>query len=314
MQKHPTLKYTTIAVLLLPQISSGLLGGFEDPDGTYWIVPSDNLPGDIQATPGSLSSRDVTRYNAGETGTNNNGPGGSVADIPDDSGLWSANSGGRLYADAFSQFNQTYAIKHPGGYNSDWALGITTDNQTGPGTPPIPDLNYSYSIDSRDLDGNDPFSIDNDIEMQLCFWLCPSNTTGTDNIFGLSFLDQEGDTGFEFGYSGTRELQFRMDNGVWTNTGVTIDRSDWSQVILDFDFANDTIGMQFNGTGGAFGDFTLATSAMGADMKNLTQLDWNLKGGTGKNFFDEFNFKGVPEPSTALLVALAFPGLLKRKR
>ncbi len=44
----------------------------------------------------TLAGNDVTLYNAGQFGTANGGPGGTVMVITPDTGLWSVVSGGRL--------------------------------------------------------------------------------------------------------------------------------------------------------------------------------------------------------------------------
>ncbi len=158
--------------MLWSQDASAYLGGFEEQDG-YRVpmngqITSGYLPGDAQyylnnnsangytgvvpvgAYPNTLgdgtNGPDVTRYNAGQYGTNNGGPGGGAADIGDNSGLWQALSGGRLYEDASAPYyygnqydrNQIVAYRNTVPHSGSQTLNLMASDQN---------LSYLYNMD-----------------------------------------------------------------------------------------------------------------------------------------------------------------------
>ena len=87
-----------LAAMASPNACLAYLGGFEEQDGYHYGPP--NASG--------LGNNDVTRYNAGQYGVNNGGPGGAVTPITPDTGLWDAVLGGRN----LNQTSDYYVIRH----------------------------------------------------------------------------------------------------------------------------------------------------------------------------------------------------------
>jgi hypothetical protein len=58
---------------------------------------------------------------------------------------------------------------------------------------------------------------------------------------------------------------------------------------------------------------------MGQAMQDFTELRWQLEDGLnagllGKNFFDDFSFGVIPEPSSGLIAGLLGVGMAVRRR
>lgn len=343
--------------MLWPRMACAFLGSFEEQDG--YRIPLDGqilsafLTGDAQfylnnidangytgvvplgAYPNTLGDSthgaDLSRYNAGQYGTNNAGPGGTALDIADNSGLWRALSGGRLNEDAAApyyfggSFNRDYvqAYRYPGARSGSAVLNLLASDVN---------LSYAYTLDSRDFSGTTPSSTNNSL-IQMSFWLCPSDwdDTDTDNILGISLQDAMSQTVFQVGYTGDNMLQFRLSGGSWQTTVNRMGTSGWSQVLVILDTLNNTAGLAvsaFDDTSGTLGPqtYVLSNQALGLNSDALTGLQWDLRGGalnngaaSFKNYFDDFSFTSspvlVPEPSSFFLImAIAMQSLLLRKR
>lgn len=215
---NTTVRLSALSFLLVPTIASAYLGGFEAGDGYQGmfssVITSQNIGTDWQDGSGFVPAAlgysagppityfragpDVIRYNAGTYGANNGGPGGVGIDIADNSGLWKANSGGAIVNDASNGTNNLNFITAHGGtaHSGSNFLAIRAIDAT---------LNYDYSIDSRDLNGVAPNSIQS-ATYSMDFWFCPGQVIspgGTSaNIFGLSYVDSMNTTGLKFGYNG----------------------------------------------------------------------------------------------------------------
>lgn len=341
------LRFGLLAVTFSPQPVGAYLGSFEEQDG-YRIpstgqILSNFIVGDAQfylnnidsngytgvvplgAYPNTLGDSthgaDLSRYNAGAYGTNNGGPGGSAADIADNSGLWRALGGGRLNEDADApyyyggSFSRDYvqAYAYPGARTGSSVLNLLASETS---------LSYAYTLDSRDFDGMTPAASGASL-VQMAFWLCPSDwdDDDTDNILALSLTDAMSQTVFEVGYTGDNMLQYRLPAGSWQTTAYRMGTSGWSQLIVIFDAVNNTAGLvtsAFNDTTSTLGpqSYVLSNQTLGLDAQALTGLQWDLRGGplnngavSFKNYFDDFNFTLspvlVPEPSSLLMVGLA---------
>lgn len=346
-----------LVALLWPQGARAYLGSFEEQDG--YRLPGDGqilsafLAGDAQfylnnidangftgivplgAFPNTLGDgthgADLSRYNAGDYGTNGGGPGGTAADIVDNSGLWRALAGGRLNEDVDApyysggNFNRDYvqAYRYPGAHSGTSVLNLLASDT---------DLSYAYTLDARDFNGTAPLATGGSL-IQMAFWLCPSDwdDTDTDNILSLSLRDSMDQTVFQVGYTGDNMLQYRLPGGGWQTTANRMGTSGWSEVVVILDTANNTAGIvvsAYDDTSSTLGaqTYVLANQALGLDAGALTGLQWDLRGGTlnngaasFKNYFDDFNFTLnpvlVPEPGGALLVGWAvLTAMLLRKR
>lgn len=198
-----------IQLSYMPQTAQAYLGGFEENDGYHFGSPVGN----------TLGGNDVTRYNAGQYGTNG-GSGGSATLITPDTGLWRVIAGGRLE----NQTNDYYVIRHssPGGHSSPNVLGMTTGNSAFVGV----DTEYQYDFDARDFDGNTPSSLANRV-VDMEFHWCPVNagiggSTSTLNDPGatLQLQDSLGANFFEIGSYGPNEtVAYRILGGPWVNAG-----------------------------------------------------------------------------------------------
>jgi len=324
------------------------LGSFEEEDG--YRVPmngqilSGYLAGDAQfflnnnlsngytgvvplgAYPNSLgdgtNGPDVTRYNAGQFGTNNSGPGGGAADIADGSGLWQALSGGRLYEDATAPYyygsqydrNQIVAYRNTMPHTGSQTLNLMASDEN---------LSYRYSMDARDYGGIVPASTAG-LQVQMSFWVKPSDWDDPDtgNIMGLSLLDAANQSVFEVGYTGDNFLQYRLTGGSWQTTAYQLGTLGWSEITLAVDTLNHYASLGIS----AYNDGTsllgssidvLSSQSLGVVSGAITGLQWDLRGGTLDNgavsyiqSFDDFNFAitsvtPVPEPGCVLLLTLA---------
>ena len=167
--------------------------------------------------------------------------------------------------------------------------------------------------------------------VSLSFWICPADADDTDpeNVLGMTLRDSMGQSVFEVGYTGENILQYRMvGSSNWVNTGTVAGSTGWSQISLTLNAAADTISLSARGfddgtstLGGV--DSILSSAALGLDAAALTELRWDLQGGTlnngalsFKNFFDDFNFSvaPVPEPGSAMSVLCGLLFLFQRSR
>lgn len=296
------LAITTCFSLLLAfsPTASAYLGGFEEQDGYHYGAP--NAPG--------LGNNDVTRYNAGQYGTNNGGPGGVATPITPDTGLWRVIAGGRL----LNQTSDYYVIRHsaPGGHTSANVLGMTTGNSTFVGI----DSEYQYDFDSRDFDGNVPSSLTSAV-VDMEFYWCPQNSgiggngsTLTDPGASLQLQDSAGTNFFEIGTYGPGEaISYRILGGTWVSAGFNASAAfnDFDRINLSFDLQNDTVSFSFYETAAATNHVLLTSAPLGADMDYLAHLGLTMKAENTKNFLDDVDFtvRSVPEPQSFLLLLAA---------
>jgi hypothetical protein len=351
----PYLYACTLGALLWPQLAGAYLGGFEEQDG-YRIpmngqITSAYLPGDAQyylnnmpssgytgvvplgAYPNTLGDGthgpDLSRYNAGQYGTSNGGPGGTAVDIADNIGLWRALAGGRLTEDANAPYyygsqylrDQVVAYRLTTAHTGSQVLSLFAAQSN---------LSYAYSLDSRDLGGVAPASTTASL-IQMSFWVNPTSWDDPDtgNIMGLTLRDAANQSLFEVGYTGDNLLQYRMaGGGAWQTTTEAFGSGGWSEITIQLDTLNNTAGLAvsaFNDSLGILGanDTVLSSQSLGVVAGAFTGLQWDLRGGTLANgaisyinYFDDFNFTvlPVPEPGGALLVLLAAVVLMGRRR
>ncbi len=295
-------------------------------NGFTGIVPPGSYPNTLgDATHGP----DLTRYNAGQFGTSNGGPGGTATDIADDSGLWQALSGGRIAEDVNAPiytgttFNRDYvqAYAYPGSRSGTQVLNLLASDV---------DLSYRYTLDSRDFDGISPTATDSHV-IDLSFWLCPSDWDDPElgNVLGLSFIDSNGQALLQIGYTGDNLLQYQLaGDSAWTTTGISLGTLGWSELSVVVDAASDAVSLAaraWSDAGGSLGAQTSVVSGqnLGIDADSLTTLQWDVQGGVlnngavaYKNYFDDFDFTvtPVPEPSGAFLVLVSGLVAMRRRR
>ncbi|WP_395751446.1 hypothetical protein [Prosthecobacter sp.] len=332
------------------------LGGFEEQDG-YRIplngqIVSGSFAGDAQFyfnnNPGSgytgvvpwgaypntfsdgTNGPDVTRYNAGQFGTNNGGPGGAAADIGDNTGLWQAMSGGRLNEDADAPYyyggqftrDSIVAYRNTTPHGGSQTLNLMAMDEN---------LSYRYSLDSRDLGGINPASTLG-AAIQMSFWVKPTDWDDPDtgNLFGLSLMDAANQPVFEIGYTGDNFLQYRLTGGAWQTTAYQMGSAGYSEITVLLDTFNNTASLDisaYNDNSSLLGGDTsvLSQQALGVVSGALTGLQWDLRGGSLDNgavsyihSFDDFNFAvtPVPEPGGVVLVVLGavLLGMPRRRR
>lgn len=330
------------------QDALGYLGSFEEQDG--YRVPMNGqilsayVAGDAQyylnnnsangytgvvplgAYPNSLgdgtNGPDVTRYNAGQFGSNNSGPGGAAADIADGTGLWQTLSGGRLYEDATAPYyfgsqydrNQIVAYRNTMPHSGSQTLNLMASDQS---------LSYVYHMDSRDFGGLAPGNTAG-LQVQMSFWVKPSDWDDPDtgNMLGLSLLDAANQPVFEVGYTGDNFLQYRMAGGEWQTTAYQMGTLGWSQITVALDTLHNTASLgisAFNDGSSLLGisSSVLSNQSLGLISGEITGLQWDLRGGTLDNgavsyiqSFDDFSFAitsvtPVPEPGCVMLLILA---------
>ncbi|MBV6499322.1 MAG: hypothetical protein CJBNEKGG_01776 [Prosthecobacter sp.] len=337
-----SLIFLTCLLFGRPGMTWAYLGSFEEGDGYRvpgtGLIVSQFIPGDAQfylgnnpangytgvvapgAFPNTLGDMthgaDVSRYNAGQFGTNLGGPGGTAADIADNSGLWKALAGGRLNEDLGAPLYQgnTFRRDYVAAYGYSNAR---TGSQVLNVLATDEDLHYAYQFDERDFNGIAP-SLTGSSLMDLTFWTCPSDYDDAESahVLGMAIKDSLGQTLMEVGYTGDNFLQYRVGgSGAWQTTSINMGTQGWSMISLQIDTAADTVGLSaagFDNNTSLLGPTTglFSGQSIGFAAADLATLEWSVAGMVGfKNYFDDFSFSisptPVPEPGTALMVLLA---------
>ncbi|MGL4512636.1 MAG: PEP-CTERM sorting domain-containing protein [Lacipirellulaceae bacterium] len=282
---------------------------------------------------------EVSHYNAGQHGVNAGG--GAAAQIVADSGLWNlltpvgatfATVADRnTYLSAGVGSYPAVGVNHanayilgghfPGRTGDQANLALRNDTPLGTGT-----MKYEYSLDSYDFDGIAPASITSgpiDVE----FYFCPNPgdtpnpTVGPTDKFALSFKDSLGNVGLEWGYQRDNSVVWRTSpSNPWNTTTFVADQTNWDGLEVNIDLTGDTFGMDYYDVStNLWTNLVPAGTPMGQPLQDLTVLRWSLVDGLfagtgGKNYFDDFNFTVVPEPTSTFLALLAGGGLTARRR
>lgn len=363
MELNPSLKpclgaFALAATLLWPQGARAYLGSFEEEDG-YRIpmngqISSAFFAGDAQyylnnnpasgytnvvpvgAYPNTLGDgthgADLSRYNAGQYGTSAGGPGGTAVDIADNTGLWRALAGGRLSEDA----NAPYY--YGGDLYRDQVVVYRRTSFAHTGSQALSlfaaeaNLSYSYSLDSRDLNGLNPASTTASL-IQMSFWVQPTDWDDEDsggNIMGLSLRDAANQSMFEVGYTADNHLQYRLPGGSWITTANVLGSQGWSEITIMLNTALNTASLEVQAYNDALhslgiSEVVLNSQGLGLDAGALTDLQFDLRGGSLDNgavsyihYFDDFSFgvtpaTPVPEPGGVALLFAAGVALLGRR-
>ena len=311
--------------LCIPLQSHAYLGGFE---------ANDNFGGG-----GYLSFVNwVNGYNAGEYGSANGGPGGVAfnplqppkSDFP--TGLWDDKN------NAFGTYNANPSVFMGGYYvtghgavpvlgmvphSGDQMLALRNTSYATPTIPAVP-LDYRYTLDTRDFynGGNPVKPADTGSKIvDWSVWAGPGPVTAPNGGVWLSFVDSDGDVGFEFGWDETYELRYRdKSTDGWTKTGYVFGRP-WAfpfqNVIYDqfhfsLDLENDDWSLDVFSTLKGNAMTFVTDRPFGQKLDNFTNIDFHVSYGNEKGFFDDSEFvirnAQVPERGTFALVGLA--GLL----
>ncbi len=303
------------------------LGSFEVADG--YQVQSGFIGGD------------VSYYNAGEHGPNAGG--GPLTHLPPNSGLWTI--------DPLSQ---------PGGYFASQVLraGFTlgAPPYMNPPNPPVDTVAsyivgqhsmgrtgdclalrneavgvgpmiYNYEMDTFDFGGVAPTSVTTG-PIQTGFYFCPnpdlpppSDGSAPKDKFTLTFKDNVGNVGFQWGYDRSNNVYWRPNStSSWSAPFIVADSTNYDGIEVNIDLSADTFGIDYYDLStNTWSAMVPAGTPLNQPMGNLAELQWqledNVSGGVGgKNFFDDFTIKQVPEPSSLALVALVIPALTRVRR
>jgi hypothetical protein len=203
-------------------------------------------------------------------------------------------------------------------------LAFRNDNPPGSGAAV-----YDYYLDSFDV-GAPPASVNGSLSTKFYFLPTVGQPTSDGSKpgqrFTLSFMDQSGNIGVEWGYSQVNEVLWRT-NGPWNSTGIMAAEQVappanyplWDGVDIDINFANDTFSFDYYdaSTTSWINVVPAGTPLAPGGMQNLTRLRWRLEDDVhgyffGKNYFDDFSFTGsaIPEPGTFALAGIAMLGAL----
>lgn len=302
------------AICLWSPTAEAYLGSFEPADGYT-----------LSAIPGTPPSpfTDVTYYNAGQSGANAGG--GSPAQITFNTGLWRLLSEpGAFYAtsairNAYLGVTPPYPASagpngipvyivgnHFGGRTGFSALALRNDTLA-----PIGPMEYKYSLDTYDFGGPVPSSVTSGI-VSAGFYFCPNPVDQlTTEKFIMSFQDAGGSVGLQLGYTRDNQVYWRPGNsGAWTYPGIVADSTNYDGFQVNINLTNQTFELKyFDVSTSLTSTLAAAGTPLGNPMANLTNLGWWLDDQTilgvgGKNFFDDFTFHVVPEPSSGAFAAM----------
>jgi len=278
------------------------------PTAEYYNVSLAALAPDFRYGP------DVSRYNAGAYS------GGLPLDIRDNTGLWSSIYGGRLVEDDFAGPWD--------GWGSDYAAANSVKAHSGLQSLALRAMDdrivYGYALDSLERAATGS-------SFQLSFWLDPSadDNSYVSNVFDLALNDASGAAFMELGYSGSDFLQYRLHGqNSWNTTDLHFGNKGWSEISLLINTDSDSFSLSAQGfddsQGALLADRKLISdAAMGIHPSQPNSVTWTLEGGylnagstDSAHYFDDFAFTAVsvPEPGSAILLALSGLALLHRRR
>jgi hypothetical protein len=206
-------------------------------------------------------------------------------------------------------------------------LAFRNDNPPGTGAAV-----YDYYLDSYDM-GTLPTNITTAVSTKFYFLPTesepPTDGSKPGDKFTLSFMDQSGNIGVEWGYSKVNEVQWRT-NGPWNSTSIFAAEQVpgpssgyplWDGVDIDINFNTDTFRFDYyDASTSSWINVAPAGTPLATNMLNLTRLRWRLEDDVhgafaGKNYFDDFSFtETVPEPASAVLLTLSMFGILGLRR
>lgn len=209
------------------------LGGFEEQDGYQ--------PG------GSLPVRDVSTYNAGQYGTNNGGPGGSLINITPNTGLFEKFDIGDITSGAGE-----LVAHHGTGHSGSSYLVLRAKAEFG--DTGDDGANYLYTFDDRDYSGVSPSIVTSGV-ITLDYWVSPqTGLFAGGQVTTTEFVNSAGDTVFALGTLGQASftarpfIQWQDANG-WHTTSIEGSNEGslglWDHVMLSFDLTSDLVSLSY---------------------------------------------------------------------
>ncbi|MCY2928757.1 MAG: PEP-CTERM sorting domain-containing protein [Planctomycetota bacterium] len=330
MKRTLVLCLALLALLGAASPSYALLGGFENADG-YVFAYSSYFSNWV----------DVAYYNAGQWGANAGGAPLPV-EVNFNTGLWKLTSSPGSFFDSTATrltwagstapYPPTTAAlqaatipayfigNHFGGRLGTTALALRNATVYGP-------ITYDYRLDTYDFGGPAPASVTSGtVRTGFYFQPNPGDTIVNPNgqspeKFIMSFTDGTGSVGLQWGYARDNSVQWRPGNsGPWTNSGIISDDTNYDGVTVDLNLTTQTFKIDyFDISTATTTTIAPAGTALGNSMSDLTHLGWSLtdnlySGVGGKNFFDDFSFRVVPEPATLSLVVIGGLAALRKRR
>jgi hypothetical protein len=298
-----------VIALVAPATSWGYLGGFEDEDGYNNDYITSGGPFGLGAT-----SYFLNRYNAGVYGTSNGGPGGTPAQIPQNSGLWQQ-------LDGTPMAGNRYVLGHAPtvgatAYAGSSMLGIRNQNPSAQ----VP-LDVRYHMDSRDFNGTSPLLTGGSlIEWELR--ACPDNPSSLNSdqyaIFYWTFRDAAGDAGLLLGWNDANKVIYKLPSqSSWTVTSHILDHEHYDRFNVSLDLMNDKWSLSVLD----FSEMDLlvplvSDAPLASAMSDFSMLDWHLEYNQAKSFYDKsiFTVTPLPEPTSLLLASAVALGCGLRRR
>ncbi|MFN0075201.1 MAG: hypothetical protein ACKVY0_01875 [Prosthecobacter sp.] len=335
-----TSTFLLLCCLLIPSGASAYLGGFEVADG-YATSDVGTALAHYPPFLGRYVGPEVQLYNAGATGT--------LSDIADNTGLWrniyGAGTQGRYKLwDASSNADATYLSGHFNPYGSGGLLAIRAsenrlDQGQNYGVTGAFNAQWTYSVDSDDLKGINPFAIgEQDVSLSFQLAVGAQFRQPVQGGAQLSFVDNQqvmlaigigGDytqSAVNIGIDDLQHVRYYA-NSTWVDTGVLASHDSFDNVQLTMHFADQTFDLMYGSAldgllhplvtraafatplAGAFGNITLTTYT---DPEGAGSSDDH---GLGKSYLDTFDFTvTVPEPGSALLSLCALLVLCAQRR
>ncbi|MGL4512635.1 MAG: hypothetical protein ACRCT8_06045 [Lacipirellulaceae bacterium] len=327
----------------MPRINSflpALVGGVALAASPALAILNSFTPNDGYAVQSGDVRGDVGYYNSGAYGANAGGGSGPTF-IPAGSGLWDivgpaggyfANAVDRAafvaqgvpYSASFPNAIGAYAVGgHFGGRTDNFNLALRNDTPIGTGP-----MVHDYELDQYDFGGIVPATVTAG-PVSLGFYFCPNPGDTPDPLgapskdkFTMSFKDSGGNVGFQWGYLRDNSVVWRTSSSnPWNATSFVADQTNWDGIKLDIDLTGDTFSLDyFDVSASTWTNLVPTGTALGQNMTDFTYLRWQLEDGLnagpllGKNFFDDFSFTAIPEPTSAVLGALALGGFARRRR
>ncbi len=308
------------------------LGSFLSADGYTLSVPSG----------GPASWCDVSYYNAGQWGANAGGA-PNPFNVNPNSALWSidpTSQVGGFFSTSAARNASTpptlgaypttvpantvpvYIVGNhwPGRFNDGGALAVRNDTPAGTGA-----MSYSYKLDTYDTGGPVPSSVTSgNVGVKFFYQASPEQPpvagVRAADKFTMSFRDNSGNVGLQWGYTRDNEVVWR-NSGAWVYTGIYagLYPNNWDGVKADIDLTAGTFKLEYY-VDATSTWLTLAPAGtpLANPMGDFSQLGWKMEdavnlGLGGKNFFDDFSFT-YPTPTPGTLALLGLGGAIAGRR